>query len=321
MNRIDRLNALVVHLQSKPRVTLDELEERFELSRRTLFRDVRSLIEAGIPIDGDAGEGYFIVEGYHLPPVVFNKEEAAAILMAGKFILQNADQATANAFDQALIKVKAVLRYADKDFLEQLDQKVTVRSSPSIAKEGFPDSNLNTVQTALATQRVLKIAYHSNYKDEATEREVLPLGLVYYSSRWHLVGYCRLRQDMRDFRTDRMNKVEIVNETFDPAEHPDYRDFATGMMDGSDAKEATVRFLKDIARFVGDQKYLHGFLEERSFGDYVEMKFATPSYQFLARWLLSYGDFVTVESPSELQGMVATFSKELFEHHKKYFES
>lgn len=320
MNRIDRLNAIVVHLQSKPRVTLDELEERFELSRRTLFRDVRSLIEAGIPIGGDAGEGYFIVEGYHLPPVVFNKEEAAAILMAGKFITQNADQATANAFEEALIKVKAVLRYADKDYLEQLDERVTVRSSASIAKEGFPDSNLNIVQTALATQRVLRIAYHSNYKDEATEREVLPLGLVYYSSRWHLVGYCRLRQDMRDFRTDRMQKVEIINETFDPAEHPDYRDFATGMISGSDAKEATLRFHKSVARFVGEEKYWHGFLEERTCGEYVEMKFVTSSYQYLGRWLLSYGDKVTVEGPNELQGMVATYSKELFEHHKKYFE-
>ncbi|MEM8896019.1 MAG: YafY family protein [Bacteroidota bacterium] len=320
MNRIDRLNAIVVHLQSKPRVTLDELEERFELSRRTLFRDVRSLIEAGIPIGGDAGEGYFIVDGYHLPPVVFNKEEAAAILMAGKFIEQNADQATAEVFSEALIKVKAVLRYADKDFLEQLDQKVIVRSSPTIAKEGFPDSNLNTVQTALATQRVLKIAYHSNYKDEATQREVLPLGLVYYSSRWHLIGYCRLRKDMRDFRTDRITQVEILKETFDPSAYPDYNDFASGMLDGSDAKSATIKFLQPVARFVGDQKYLHGFIEEKSFGDYVEMKFATPSYEFLARWLLSYGDFATVESPSELQGMIATFSKELFEHHKQYFD-
>ena len=129
MNRIDRLNAIVVHLQSKPRVTLDELEERFELSRRTLFRDVRSLIEAGIPIGGDAGEGYFIVDGYHLPPVVFNKEEAAAILMAGKFIEQNADQATAEVFNEALIKVKAVLRYADKDFLEQYREGLIVTSA------------------------------------------------------------------------------------------------------------------------------------------------------------------------------------------------
>ena len=320
MNRIDRLNAIVVHLQSKPRVTLDELEERFDLSRRTLFRDVRSLIEAGIPIGGDAGEGYFIVEGYHLPPVVFNKEEAAAILMAGKFIAQHADQATANAFEEALIKVKAVLRYADKNFLEQLDQRVTVRSLSSFAKEGFPDSNLTTIQTALATQRVLSMTYHANYKDESTQREVLPLGLVYYSSRWHLVGYCRLRQAIRDFRTDRIQRIEIINETFDPAEHPDYRDFATGMMDGSDAKEATIRFNKKIARFVGDQKYHHGLVEENTLDGYVEMKFASPSYEYLARWLMSYGDFVTVESPSELQGMMATYSKELFEHHKKYFE-
>ena len=89
MNRIDRLTAILVHLQSKSRVPLEELEDRFEVSKRTIFRDVKSLMEAGVPIGGDAGEGYFIVEGYHLPPVVFNKEEAAAILVGAKFIQKN----------------------------------------------------------------------------------------------------------------------------------------------------------------------------------------------------------------------------------------
>ena len=107
MNRIDRLNALLIHLQGKPRVPIEELEERFEIGRRTAFRDIRSLIDAGVPIGGDAGEGYFIVEGYHLPPVVFNKEEATAILMGAKFIEKSADAHTVETFEKAMYKIGA----------------------------------------------------------------------------------------------------------------------------------------------------------------------------------------------------------------------
>lgn len=108
MNRIDRLNALMIYLQSRSRVTMDQLEQKFELTRRTLFRDIRALIDGGLPIGGDAGEGYFIVEGYHLPPVVFSKEEASALLMGAKFVEHQAVPETSARFVQAFIKVKAV---------------------------------------------------------------------------------------------------------------------------------------------------------------------------------------------------------------------
>ena len=105
MNRIDRLNALLIHLQSKSRVTLIEIENRFEIGRRTVFRDIRSLMDAGVPIGGDAGEGYFIVEGYHLPPVVFNREEASALLMGAKFVEKGADSETVQAFNQSMERI------------------------------------------------------------------------------------------------------------------------------------------------------------------------------------------------------------------------
>ena len=144
MNRIDRLNALLIYLQGKSRVTLTALEDRFEIGRRTVFRDIRSLLEAGVPIGGDAGQGYFIVEGYHLPPVVFNREEASALLMGAKFIEKGADSAIVQHFDLAMEKVKAVLKYSDKEYLENLEKKITIRPSP-IPKD-FPDSHISEIQ-------------------------------------------------------------------------------------------------------------------------------------------------------------------------------
>ncbi|WP_420317798.1 helix-turn-helix transcriptional regulator [Ekhidna sp.] len=318
MNRIDRLNALLIHLQGKPRIPISELEDRFEVGRRTIFRDIRSLIDAGVPIGGDAGQGYFIVEGYRLPPVVFNKEEASAILLGAKFIERSADPQTIDAFNKAMYKIKAVLKYSDKEFLDNLEDRIAIRPSPVPMQQ--PDSHLAEIQLAIATNRVLSMNYYSHYNDKTTDREVEPLGMVYYSSRWHLIAFCRLRQDLRDFRTDRIQKVIVQGESFDPNCHPNYLDFLSEALIGTDAKEAIIHTSATAARFMGEQKYYMGFVEETKLenGRY-EMKFVTPHYNFFARWLMSYGDEVEIISPSELQGIAANFAKELLEHHSAPF--
>lgn len=318
MNRIDRLNALLIHLQGKPRVPLAELEERFEIGRRTVFRDIRSLIDAGVPIGGDAGDGYFIVEGYHLPPVVFNKEEAAAILMGAKFVEGNADVHTIQEYEKAMYKIKAVLKYSDKEFLENLDERIAIRPSPTPRQP--VDSHIAEIQQAIATNRLISMTYYSQYNDSTTSREVEPLGMVFYSQRWHLIAFCQLRQDLRDFRTDRIQKVKILPETIDPAQHPNYLDFLNEALIGTDAKAATIKCTAKAARFMGEQKYYQGFVEETKLPDgHYEMKFVTPYYDYFARWLMMYGDEIEILSPSELQGIAATFAKELLEHHSSPF--
>ncbi len=314
MNRIDRLNAVMIQLQSKPRVTIAELEERFELSRRTIFRDIRALMDAGVPIGGDAGDGYFVVDGYHLPPVVFNKEEASAVLLGAKFIEHNADAQTSLSFQNALTKVKAVLRYADKEFLEQLENKIAILPSPRTAKTGFPDSHMSEIQYAIAAKRTLQIEYYSNYNNSTTLREIEPLGMVYYSSRWHVIGYCRLREDLRDFRTDRIQKLNLSNNTFDPNKHPDYLEFLMNTLMGTDANEVKVRFTKEVYRFISDQKYFYGYADEVDLGDNVEMTFYTTSYEIFARWLLTYSNSVEVISPQQLIDKTAYLAEEAYLH-------
>jgi predicted DNA-binding transcriptional regulator YafY len=318
MNRIDRLNALLIHLQGKPRVTLNELEQRFEIGRRTVFRDIKSLMEAGVPIGGDAGEGYFVVEGYHLPPVVFNKEEASAILMGAKFIEQSADNHTVQAFEKAMFKIKAVLKYSDKEFLDNLDERISIR--PNSIPRQFPDSHIAEIQMAIATNRLISMTYYSQYNDSTTEREVEPLGMVFYSGRWHLIAFCRLRQDLRDFRADRIQKVNILSEEIDPTKHPNYLEFMHEALIGTDAKEAIIICSKMAARFMGEQKYYMGFAEETRLEDErFKMKFVTPHYDYFARWLMSFGNGVEIVAPSELQGIAATIAKELLEHHSAPF--
>ncbi len=307
-------------LQTKKRVTLAEIEDRFGLTRRTIFRDIRSIIDSGVPIGGDAGSGYFIVEGYHLPPVVFNKEEAAALLLSSKLIEKNVDSQTQQEVQAAMEKVKAVLRYSDKDFLDDLEKRVTILGNPAHETSGFPDSHLQVIQQALVSKQVIQMDYFANYSGNTTHREVAPLGLVYYSQRWHMIGYCYLRQAIRDFRSDRMSGVTITATTFNPDDHPDYLDFTHGMIGGTDALKANILFTKKVTRYIVDQKYYYGFVQEKITDDGVEMEFLTPNYEYLARWLLMFGNDATVIGPNELQGRIAALAKQSFDHHKKYFE-
>lgn len=321
MNRIDRLSALLIHLQTKSRVPMEELEERFEVSRRTLFRDIRSLMKAGVPIGGDASEGYFIVEGYHLPPVAFNKEEAAALLLASKLTHNLADSTTQQKVGDAMHKVRAALKYADRDFLESLDKKVEIFQPFRKPQEDEKELFLPDIQQALVSNRVVSMTYYSNYNDQYSKREVEPLTLVHHSNHWHLIGYCRLRQDMRDFRTDRISKLTLTSCTFDPASHADFTSFTERMIGGTDAKRATVLFSHEVARFIQDQRHYYGFIEEKRLDEGIEMKFVTPSYKFLAYWMLSFADYVTAVGPQELTNLMGSLAEKSYLHHKKFSTS
>ena len=315
MNRLERLHAILIHLQSKKSVTAQEIAERFDTSVRTVYRDIRALEEAGIPVGAEAGKGYFIMEGYYLPPVIFNREEAGAILMGAKLIEHHTDQSIKNNFTQALYKIKAVLKYQDKDYLESLEKNINVyRYSAPVRKE-FPNSFLADIQTALATRHVVQFDYYANYNDQFTTREVEPLGLCYYSGHWHLIAYCRLRQALRDFRPDRIMKLIIKENTFDRKTHDSFGGYMEEIIRGSELKEAMVIFNPGVARYIQEQKFYYGFIEERPVDRGVEMKFTVPAYEYLARWLLTFGANVTIVDPRPLKELMGKFSRELYQHH------
>ena len=118
MNRIDRVSAILIHLQSRRVIRASEIAERFNISLRTVYRDIKTLEEAGIPIMGEAGIGYSIMDGYKLPPIMFTREEAISFLTAEKFIENLTDASTANNYKSALYKIKAILKTTEKVHLE-----------------------------------------------------------------------------------------------------------------------------------------------------------------------------------------------------------
>ncbi|GEP95462.1 helix-turn-helix transcriptional regulator [Chitinophaga cymbidii] len=316
MNRIDRLTAILIQLQGKKIVKAQEIADRFGMSLRTVYRDVKALMEAGVPIGAEAGTGYYIVDGYHLPPVMFNRTEAAALLTGEKLMEKHSDHSNQQQFSNAMQKIRAVLRGSDKDFLESLDGNIAVLRSNRGESE-FPNRFLSEIQEALARQRVLSIEYYSFYSDSTSRRDVEPIGIFHMNSSWHLIGFCRLRQDYRDFRADRIKSLTLTENTFDKSSRISLQEYITHEFE-SDPDQPTlvkVRFTHDQARWMKEQKYYYGIVEEKVEEQYVEMSFLYHQLGHFARWLLMMGKCATIVEPEDLKILVRKQIAELAEHH------
>jgi predicted DNA-binding transcriptional regulator YafY len=126
MNRFDRVTSLLLLLQTRSVVTARFLSDHFEVSERTIYRDIRTLENAGVPIGAEAGVGYFLEQGYRLPPVSFTLDEAASLLLGEKLLVSSLDVNSLKDFKQALNKVRAVIDRSDKDYLSSLDDDIEV---------------------------------------------------------------------------------------------------------------------------------------------------------------------------------------------------
>ena len=316
MNRIDRLTAILIQLQSKKVVRAQEIADRFEISLRTVYRDIRALEEGGVPIGAEAGTGYFLLDGYHLPPVMFTQEEANALVLGAKLIEGQSDHSIEKNFGEAMLKIKSVLKSQEKDQLEILESQIMVRHIPKAESEDFPNNFLATIQRALVDHSVLGFRYFSNYSGDFSSREVEPLGLIFYGNHWHLLAYCRLRKAARDFRVDRIVKLEKLEEQFDLHGQKPFNEFMEDLVRGTELQEVEISIERKIARFMGEQKYYQGFVSEEARGDIVYMKFLTPTLEYFSRWLLSYGNTLEIISPPSLKEIMLERIAELKDHYK-----
>nr|WP_299073620.1 YafY family protein [uncultured Allomuricauda sp.] len=217
MNRLTRITSILIHLQSKKIVTAKEIADRFEISLRTVYRDIKTLQESGVPIGSENGIGYFIVDGYSLPPIMITEEEANALIISEKLILNQGDKSLKKDFNALLIKIKAVLKKNEKNNISKLENRIT----PSTAKDTFESNSLSLIQRAVTNTTVIAIKYHSLYKDEVTEREIEPIGLYFTDLAWIVVAHCKLRNEIREFRLDRILESKNTSQSFD------YQEFFT----------------------------------------------------------------------------------------------
>lgn len=215
MNRIDRLLGILTLLQSKKFVPAEKIANKYSISIRTVYRDIKALGELGIPVSFEAPKGYFVVQGYFLPPVSFSSEEANALLLSESLVYGFADKSIQKHYSTALNKVKAVLRSSQKEKLDVLDESIKMQMHPRFT---LNVEYLSLLQASIAVKTILEIEYKDN-KEQVTKRQLEPIGLIFYAFNWHLIGWCHTRKDYRDFKVSRIIHLGDTGLPFKKTQH------------------------------------------------------------------------------------------------------
>jgi predicted DNA-binding transcriptional regulator YafY len=299
-------------------VRAEELAEHFSVNIRTVYRDIAALGEAGVPISGEAGVGYCLMKGYQLPPVMFTADEATSLFVGGELVKQYTDASLHAPMVSALDKLRAVLPRDRQDHIERLTQRTLVLGSTSRqgASEAAAQRWLLPVQQAVVLRRVLRMDYRGREQVANTAREIEPLGLVFYSAAWYLVAWCRLRQDYRHFRVDRIRGLDVLPVMF--AARPDFS--LAKHMKESVRREETIPVRVWFAASVLDRARRESFatlIEERKRDDGAEFELYAWSLEWMAGWLLSFGGDAEALAPAKLRRLVRTQAEEIAALHAK----
>ena len=210
--RISRLTAILTQLQTKRLITATALSNKFKVSIRTIYRDIRALEQSGVPILTVDGKGYALMEGYRIPPIMFTESQANALILAEQLVLKNKDASFVKDYSEAIEKIKAVLGHQVKDKANLLAERT--RFSQNINSEKN-SNNLSELQFALTNFYLIKIEYINEAK-KATSRLIEPFALLSTQENWLLIAWCRLRKEFRYFRLDRIKKLTILIDKFTP---------------------------------------------------------------------------------------------------------
>ncbi|TDE17645.1 helix-turn-helix transcriptional regulator [Dyadobacter psychrotolerans] len=313
MNRFDRITAILIQLQSRKIVKAQDLAERFEISLRTVYRDMSTLAEAGVPIIGEAGVGYSIMEGYRLPPVMFTKEEARTFITAEKLVEKFTDFSTQNHYQSAMFKIKAVLRSSEKSMVETLENHIEVRRN-NVAFNTASSNVLDCLLKSISEKKAVRISYLAMTADIPGDRVIEPVGIYHETSYWYTIAFCHLRNAYRNFRSDRIQRIEITEQSFEH-QHAPLNDFLNEVRENRKVQLVVVRVAKNVARYIGDQKYYYGFVSEKIIGDQLEMAFLTESLEWFAHWYLMIAPNAIVIEPeilkSHLKKLISQISESL----------
>ena len=295
MNRTDRLLAIVLELQGRRYTRASELADRFEITVRTVYRDILALCEAGVPVVSTPGYGYTLPPGYFLPPLMLTADEACGLLLGTAFVADQVDAPYKQAVEAAGKKIGKLLPDATRQEVESLLDTLRFMGRPSTPDPDL-EGRLTTIRQAIAARAVLRLTYHAR-RGESGIRDVEPHGLVCVNGLWILQAYCRSRQGVRHFRLERIDAVERLDERFSRREGLTVRrsrPIEFGPV------EIRVLFEPAVARWARENRPL-GFIGEEARPDGVVMIFRPRDPRDLVPWLLSWGAAARVLSPPSMR--------------------
>jgi predicted DNA-binding transcriptional regulator YafY len=300
--RFDRIVAILIQLQSKKIVRAQDLADRFDVSLRTIYRDIRTLEVSGVPIYSEAGIGYSLMDGYRLPPVMFTREEASSFIAAEKLMQQFPDKELGEHYASAMFKLKAVLKSADKDLVSDIGNNVLMRNTSDQLNQKAPNA-LAQIFRSIGEKKQVILMYEAIAADAPSQRTIEPVGVFHENQSWYIYGYCLLRSDYRQFRTDRIHDIQLTDEPF-TVSHDALEKY---LVERKAENLTTVKILVDkyIAKYLKYDRKHYGFVSEKECDGQIEMTFLSrDTDNGFARWFMMFPDCATIIEPLSLKNRI-----------------
>jgi len=210
VHKSERLFQLVNLLRGRRMaITADQLATVLEVTTRTIYRDIQTLQQSGIPIDGEAGIGYLLAPGFQLPPLMFDFEELQALLLGSSMVQAWTDPELARAAAKAESKIRAIL---PEPLLQKADNQPY--QVPKFDKHDSERNKHGVLRKACDQTLKITIDY-TDAEQVMSQRTLWPLGLIFWGERWTLLAWCELRDDFRNFRLDRMTHISVSKHQFE----------------------------------------------------------------------------------------------------------
>ena len=341
MNRTDRLLAIVLELQGRRHRRAEDLAHTFETSVRTIYRDIRALGQAGVPLIATPGRGYALIEGYFLPPLSFTTDEAAMLLLGSEAMERRFDTQYRAAAQSAGRKIAGVLPAPVQDEVQRLRERIYVNIEggglrPEVAE------NLQRLRQAIERSVTVRFVYHTRHpsstvtagtpshargadahdaddadstheRQTSRPRDADPYALAYLRNAWYLTAYCHLRHDVRRFRLDRMEEVTPLARTFErPADsYVGRRDLLT-----ADSFDLRVWFAAEVARWVRETPSFFAVAEEQTPDGALLVTLRVRQVDEVLPWLLSWGQHMRVLAPDAARQRIAEESAQMAHQHE-----
>jgi predicted DNA-binding transcriptional regulator YafY len=293
VNRIDRLFAIITLLQSRGRLRAREIAAHFEVSQRTIYRDVTALSESGIPVVALPGQGYELAEGFFLPPLQFSTPEASALVLGARLLASSASPNLANAAKSAEAKIVTLLGETSRRYLHEIGEAVDVSmvTAPS-ARFNLDDEGVFQLWRAILERRIVTLRYFGRNRAEHTVRQIEPLRLGYINGVWYLAAYCRLREAERNFRLERIESFTVETTRFRPRPAAEKQPRPT--------IEVVVRFTAPATRWVQERQHWT-FVNATDADGCLTATYRPDHLDEIATWILGWGTAAEVISPPQLR--------------------
>lgn len=312
MNSSERRMKLILMLQqSNSRITVDKIAEKFNISRRTVFRDFNALSEMNVPVTHDKYHGYGIMQGYKIPPLMFTNKELATIMVGLNFVKSQVDQKLIDDAKGVELKIKEVVPDNLREFMESLEERTVVDPYLNFGGEKMEGGDWYVISNAIAENKSIEFNYRAKSTEKISSRKIDPYIIVFYRDHWNVIGYSHKRENTRNFLLDRMSDINILDEEFVPYGKIDVE----GLIFRSEGKSEEI--IVDVS-----QKVLKRFkanlptkiIKKKEIKpNFFRLRFKFDNLDFINEWLLQFPKDVKIVGPDILLEKRESLLKEMLD--------